>query len=248
MPSPNTVLTADSYVQDGLVFQLDGIDYGGIDGQWVDRIGRLVFKGDARHVQTYFHFSGVRNDCFLCESSRIPEGVDYSVELLARCPNATSNSFTLAGSNVSYAWRVSVDGTWQRNKPSKVCPAKTQLVPRYMDGSKCLCAGFSYMNTSTNSGNWNNLKPNVGMQYYSAHESYMHFNGSIYAIRVYSRQLSDREILINQKIDNARFELGLDIPNEVLPANRSLSLSEPFELPDESMTEQDITNENSDER
>lgn len=73
-------------------------------------------------------------------------------------------------------------------------------------------------------------------------------NGSIYAIRIYNRQLSDREILINQKIDNARFGLGLDIPDEVLPANRSLSLSEPFEFPDESMTEQDITNETSDER
>ena len=86
------------------------------------------------------------------------------------------------------------------------------------------------------------------MQYLNPSESYVIFTGSIYAIRIYNHQLSDREILINQKIDNARFELGLNIPDEVQPATRSLSLSEPFELQDESMTEQDITNETSDER
>ena len=77
---------------------------------------------------------------------------------------------------------------------------------------------------------------------------YNPFIGTIFAIRVYSRQLSDREILINQKIDNARFGLGLNIPDEVLPANRSLSILEPFEFPDESESEQELTSETSDER
>ena len=29
--------SADAYVQDGLVFQLDGIDKGNVEGAWVDR-------------------------------------------------------------------------------------------------------------------------------------------------------------------------------------------------------------------
>ena len=31
------ILDADAYVQDGLVFQLDGIDKGNVEGAWVDR-------------------------------------------------------------------------------------------------------------------------------------------------------------------------------------------------------------------
>jgi hypothetical protein len=34
---------ADAYVQDGLVFQLDGIEKGGVDGVWKDLVGNKDF-------------------------------------------------------------------------------------------------------------------------------------------------------------------------------------------------------------
>lgn len=46
------------YIQDGLVFQLDGIDKGATDGTWVDLIGGNVFTNNgAISFDTYFYFS-----------------------------------------------------------------------------------------------------------------------------------------------------------------------------------------------
>lgn len=54
------------------------------------------------------------------------------------------------------------------------------------------------------------------------------FNGQIYAIRYYSRILSDDETRYNQRIDNVRFNLGLDLDGPLIPyvPNRSVTLIE----------------------
>jgi hypothetical protein len=38
-----------------------------------------------------------------------------------------------------------------------------------------------------------------------------YFKGIIHSIRIHNRILSEEEILYNQRIDNKRFNLGLDI-------------------------------------
>lgn len=72
------------------------------------------------------------------------------------------------------------------------------------------------------------------------------FNGNICAIRIYNRRLTDDEILYNQRVDNLRFNLGLDLnggiqpytPGRELTMSRNLALDEasPLESFDEPQT------------
>lgn len=246
MPSPNNVLTADSYIQDGLVFQLDGIDYGGVDGQWIDRVGGLVFEGTAQHSDNCFLFKGINSDV-MCSRSELPEISDVSAEIC--CQKTGSYNLIFINGNSVNSLRVSVNGNFRKNLPAFI-PYNFTSHATHMQLDRGVDNGFM-MNSQRPLNIFNSIRATVGGIQWGEFEHrtiYSPFAGSIYAIRIYNRQLSDREILINQKIDNARFQLGLDIPDEVQPATRSLSLSEPFELQDESMTEQDITNEPSDER
>ena len=41
--------------------------------------------------------------------------------------------------------------------------------------------------------------------------SHYYANAKIYSIRIYSKKLTEAEMLNNQKVDNARFNLGLNI-------------------------------------
>lgn len=252
MPSPNNVLTADSYVQDGLVFQLDGIEYGGIDGRWIDRKNNCVYDISMcdkdkmsvifnRHfaplIENHYNFSA--NNCTV-ETIYDSKNLNDYQHILACSTRSYVSSFitynNIFGRNVNAAARYQNKSPFSLNSKNILYAGIQKGVH---NGYSCeINVGVSF-NTSSKSG--------LGAIHNGSYYQYL-FIGSIYAIRIYSRQLSDREILINQKIDNARFGLGLNIPDEVIPATRSLSLSEPYELPDESMTEQDITNETSDER
>lgn len=250
MPSPNNVLTADSYVQDGLVFQLDGIEYGGIDGRWIDRKQQVTFNTISSNVvrhDTYFEFKGTSYSSLISGSASFDKRThciditinDQSVQPYPRI-FATSSASNIGCAKYGRRKIVfELGGAMQYQCPYDLVVAHANVLNQrvILQGNITRKIGNDSFGLGTNTSLGGS---NVGNQ--------SHFKGSIYAIRVYSRQLSDREILINQKIDNARFRLGLNIPDEVLPATRSLSLSEPFELPDESMTEQDFTNENSDER
>lgn len=242
MPSPNNVLTADSYIQDGLVFQLDGIDYGGIDGQWVDR--KQVFRFstiNALYLQNCFAFKNGRAN--LLEQKTLSFDNHCSFDIIVKRNNSNiaclftnpvPNRFLAAFGSGNIIW-------FGTNSNIPYFRTITNEASSFSwKNQQCVQNGFALKNTTTvDSWTFGTAMTIAGRNT----GSQILFNGSIYAIRVYSRQLSDREILINQKIDNARFGLGLDIPDEVLPASRSLSLSEPFALPDESETEQEPTNE-----
>lgn len=248
MPSPNNVLTADSYVQDGLVFQLDGIDYGGIDGRWIDKKGNLVFDASKiTHLNKAFSFNGTNKYASLIGAKTLVISNDYLCEIVFETQPSTygiilSNpapynySIVVYGSKNAYFGNQYVNPLWHFTENKSIISHQNNTC--IANGVLCNRASSDYWNVGSTLciGNRNG----GGASY--------NFQGLIYAIRIYSRQLSDREILINQKIDNARFQLGLDIPDEVLPATRSLSLSEPFELLNESESEHELTNVTSDER
>lgn len=247
MPSPNNVLTADSYIQDGLVFQLDGIEYGGIDGQWIDRKGGIAatFNSLVTRLGESFRFANGAKALF----PRNPafDGNNYSMEFIGTINSSYANIFApfKNGGLRLYSYVLN-PGYVGFNS------GRSAMIAIINNDINVLHARIGYF---VNKGRFVNttrefvpvaMTSECGINpSYNTNYSYQ---GRIYAIRCYSRQLSDREILINQKIDNARFGLGLNIPDEVLPASRSLSLLEPFTLPDDYESEQETTNETSDER
>lgn len=248
MPSPNNELTADSYIQDGLVFQLDGIEYGGIDGQWIDRKDGIIAQLNHKvsHINNkYFKFEKEGQALFDKEASFSRN--NYTIDFVGTVDSSYANLFcpfknqdlnTICLGTYSQAPGYLGYGA---NNISSI-PRNIGLIlihfqsGRFVNKGQIIRASASFVS----------LKARNAFGINSIYNS--SYSGIIYTIRCYSRKLSDREILINQKIDNARFELGLNIPDEVQPASRSLSLLEPFELPDESESEQEPTNETSDER
>lgn len=243
MPSPNNVLTADSYIQNGLVFQLDGIEYGGIDGQWIDRIQHAPFiaTSPVEHSDVAFVFN--ENTSFLANRI-VDDRASSQIECVVQA-NRASNRLVVFLSNRRFFWLNQYDLLFWAGTTHRATNQPFEPIMTISNYQQVMVLNGKSINTATS------LTPRIysdrsRLGYLDSY--YKSFVGKLYAIRIYSRQLSDREILINQKIDNARFGLGLNIPDEVLPASRALSLSEPFELPDESVTEQDLTNETSDER
>lgn len=248
MPSPNNVLTADSYVQDGLVFQLDGIEYGGVDGQWIDRKGSIIAILNnlvTRVDNKQFRFASGGQALF--NKAATLNRTSYTIDFVGTCNPSISNVFcpfpNLAANEMSLASYVgNAAFGYGRRTSIKAFRGNIGIICAHFQNSHFVNKGIIVTPITI----FQTLA--VGEQF-GINAAYRDsYSGHIFTIRCYNRDLSDREILINQKIDNARFQLGLNIPDEVLPATRSLSLSEPFELPDESMTEQDITNETSDER
>lgn len=239
MPSPNNVLTADSYIQDGLVFQLDGIDYGGRADGWLDRKQNIFFQsvlGGNLHVDNHFQFE---KDSDYLEAETIYPAYNF-IEIAIKSLVGYGSIILLN------KWQGVTIATNNRvvYKPDQIYGSRNGLIAR--SGDSLIQNGIKIRQRTAGVSTSYLEKACIGAL--RVNNKNYSIAGSIYAIRVYSRQLSDREILINQKIDNARFGLGLDIPDDVLPASLSLSLLEPFELPDESESELEPTNDNSDER
>lgn len=73
------------------------------------------------------------------------------------------------------------------------------------------------------------------------------YEGDIHSLRVYSRKLTDDEILYNQRVDNVRFNLGINLNGGIEPYNtgreltttRGIIEASPLESFDEQTTEQE---------
>lgn len=196
------------YVTDGLVFWLDGINKGATDGTWVDLIGGNVFANNgAISFDTYFYFSNNGH----MDGTRMECSDQYTVEACF----APDSSFS-----------GMVFQTMQTSK------GKAMYL--YLDQGLFLDMHFVY-NLNKNVGNNTvSLNINLGIQngqtisrgttkdywgntndfnigYNSSRGGRFFFTGKIHAIRIYSKLLTQAEMLNNQRVDNTRFNLGLTI-------------------------------------
>lgn len=210
------------YVQDGLVVLLDGIKKGGTPDAWTNLIddasnGYIFLNSGAVSIDNGWEFDG--SNQLTCKTYNVNYGIRSStIEFVADVKNAPGErAVVLTGAAIP---------TW--------------LVPTIGEGS-APAAGFyrtddlligvygpniqGYKNT-TRKGTWscNNI---VGMENGVAMSRGINDGfggdatytfrigygvvGTVHSIRIYSRQLSAEEVLQNQKVDNIRFNLGLNI-------------------------------------
>jgi hypothetical protein len=202
------------YITDGLVFWLDGLDKGASNGTWVEKIHGTVFSGNATSVDKGFDF---RN----------------SQRMSGSWVNGTGNNFTVevcyytATTGKHFVWGVGTQGTktplYYDNagaittiqdlntfkRPTTIVPNKTVSINQ----DRGIYNGISI---SKNNGiDYWLATPNATTAYigkgHSGGASTFPLTGTVYAIRVYNRKLSANEMLNNQRIDNKRFNLGLNI-------------------------------------
>lgn len=234
------VLTASDYVQEGLIFQLDGIERGDNPNYWQD------LKSESR-------FS-IRNNVKTDKYVSFPPSFN-----LQRAIGSNTSTLELSISNYTQTTRI-----------NEVMVQKGPCLGLQINNSKYAIFQTSNSSLSNSSPsirkakifsiksneivadgikipvnrhfNWDATDNN----YLGGEAQVKMFDGRIYSVRIYNRRLTDDEILYNQRVDNLRFNLGLDLnggiqpytPGRELTMSRNIALDEasPLESFDESLS------------
>lgn len=193
---------ADAYVQDGLVFQLDGFHIG--ESVWVDRKSGIEFslndKCTTGNGYLYLDHGGLRSSQTFSDEIW-PENT-ITVEIVASC-QGNNRIFAIPYMKTS---RGTVFGYYSGQLLAFVRPLYLGI--RDMP-SNWRIISISKSNAMVDFAE--HAVVNVGDYFPYAGNTIavgIEFTGLIYAIRVYNRQLSIAEMLANQRIDNERFNLG----------------------------------------
>lgn len=209
--------SADAYVQDGLVFQLDGIDKGNVEGAWVDRkAGRQFTLNNCIVNSDNIEFNG--KDSEAVYNQLLDFGTTTTLEVV----------FT----------REKVFGTIISSGD------KIQLIALYLTSgyqheffSGNQVTGMVFPDTTTihtlsipTSGRPildQIAQPKTSKNFYSVSDTNTYVGGGpsyskgkIYSIRIYNRNLTSAEMLKNQMIDIERFNIpGYETVNLTIEGN-----------------------------
>ena len=216
-PTPVDPGDISNYVQDGLVLHLDGIDKGEDSSRWTSLVG-------AEYYTLNTHSTNETNAVVMDGSGLIQStntvNVDYTsgtIEISAEIITEPSSSIVIMyGVNnklgmcflpeEGYVFGI---GANANNNKWTITPQTTFICS--MNSLRCVLNGVSGGTLGTISFTAQN-----GIAYNSiggrnGFSTPRYSNIRIYSIRKYNRQLSETEILKNQRTDNARFNLGLNI-------------------------------------
>lgn len=208
------------YVQDGLVVLLDGIKKGGTPDAWTNLIddasnGYIFLNSGAVSIDNGWEFDG--SNQLTCRTANVRYGCKSStIEFVADVKNAQGErSVVFKGAGIGSTLPTIGEGS---SEAIGFYKTNDMLVGVYGSHIK------GYKNT-TRKGTWScsgivGIENGVAMVGgindgftgdYNMFRICEGVTGTIHSIRIYSRQLSVEEVLQNQKVDNIRFNLGLNI-------------------------------------
>ena len=209
--------SADAYVQDGLVFQLDGIDKGNVEGAWVDRkAGRQFTLNNCIVNSDNIQFNGT--DSKAVYNQLLDFGTTTTVEVVfikEKNPGTIISSgdkvqlialYTTSGQKYRFFSGNQVTGQpfpdtttiHTLSIPTKGRPILDQIAQ-----PKTYKNFYTVSDTNT---------------YVGGGPSYS--KGKIYSIRIYNRNLTQAEMIKNQMIDIERFNIpGYETVNLTIEGN-----------------------------
>ena len=207
---------ADSYIQDGLVFQLDGIDKGNDATKWIDRKGGIGFPYIAATSEVLtdsVHFTG---SGYLTGDALITPSFAYDSMTIEICCTYDTRSGTNhvvlvcnVAPNFAFGWynRTTLRCSSGLSKPVWSTSDMTVLKTYSITSDHSL----SNINVSLTAGSNTQFSNNSGVIELGgrSYNSTSGYSGDVYAIRIYNRQLTLAEMAFNQAIDNERFNLGI---------------------------------------
>lgn len=220
---------ADAYIQDGLVFQLDGIDKGNVEGAWVDRkAGRQFTLNNCIVNSDNIEFNGTDSEAIDNDNYTLPTVPEkYTIEVVLYYGGGSiltqrKSSSSSYGSPMMAALSSTIKYlTIGRNLYAVEALPKN----KYM----CLQAQSrgSTLNTVQVNYNGNVLAsrqgtsstiaensydygwPSVGCVWTSASNKAGHLLGKVYSIRLYNRLLTEEELYNNMVVDYMRFKIPI---------------------------------------
>lgn len=207
---------ADSYIQNGLVFQLDGLEKGSSSTQWTDRKGGIGFPYIAAtsEVQTdsvHFTSSGYLTGDGLITPSFAYDSMTIEVACTYDTRSGTNHVVLVCNvaPNFAFGWynRTTLRCSSGLSKPVWSTSDMT-ILKTYSITSDHSLANINVSLTAGSNTQFSNNSGAIelGGRSYNSTSGYV---GDVYAIRIYNRQLSLAEMAYNQAIDNQRFNLGI---------------------------------------
>lgn len=210
--------SADAYVQDGLVFQLDGIDKGNVEGAWVDRkAGRQFTLNNCIVNSDNIEFNGI--DSKAVYNQLLDFGTTTTLEVVFIKEKHTATMIS-SGDKVQLIALYTTSGQKYRlfsgnqvtGQPfpdtttihTLSIPTKGRPILDQIAQPKTYKDIYSVSDTTNT--------------YVGGYTSYL--KGKIYSIRIYNRNLTSAEMLKNQMIDIERFNIpGYETVNLTIEGN-----------------------------
>lgn len=202
------VMTAD-YISSGLIFQLDGINIGNNAGYWTDLIGGIKFPIGMGKVENGFTFGALKITGDAAINFALTQQ-NYTIELVCNFYTTNNRHYMFFGggssnlhiANVGGYMTVSASNNPRTKKYQVGLPLNLSTISLNYD--RCLMnkASVSYSGEDY----WSSSGSTASFSFDSGGFA---FNGSLCALRIYNRMLSESEMLHNQQIDIARFNIQL---------------------------------------
>ena len=225
-----TAVPVGNYIQEGLVFHLDGIEKGSVSGKWIDCKGGAEWVNHgATSLQNGFSFDGV-DDYFEGVDSGVYTDDAYTIEVAFDSETSGSVYFVFVdayGREImcyvpnfqSKEWYLSKSAAAKKNNPNPY----GAIVVNGDGGTGVKIVSLTTAATGTNGGVVNGVAKSTNICEYSCDAigrigcrrkdsvNNFFFKGKVYSVRIYNRRLTTSEMKQNQAEDNTRFNLGLTI-------------------------------------
>lgn len=207
----NLLMQQESYIKNGLVLWMDGIDKGNISGSWVDKVSGYEFVGNNSPIfgENYVQTGGANNSCLINTTFIAPADGAGTIEIVAEDYSMSSNQIIYMpnySGGIAFGIYKNTGIIWSTgNAKIVMCPYGFKTISINIDRTLSDLNDASFSETTNN---WSGYDTN---NYIGIRSTGTPFTGKIHAIRIYSRKLSKAEMLHNQKIDNKRFNLGITI-------------------------------------
>ena len=219
--------SADAYVQDGLVFQLDGIDKGNVEGAWVDRkAGRQFTLYNCIVNSDNIEFNGTDSEAIDNDNYTFPTVPEnYTIEVVlyyGKGTILTQNSTTTGYGSPMIATFYSTTNylTIGRNLYSVEALPKNKYMclqalandsshyPQVNCNGDVLALG-SGTDSILGAGEFNDGQASIGCVWASSSDKVGHLLGKVYSIRLYNRLLTEEERYNNMVVDYMRFRIPI---------------------------------------
>ena len=212
--------SADAYVQDGLVFQLDGIDKGNVEGAWVDRkAGRQFTLNNCIVNSDNIEFNGTDSEAV--HNQLLDLGTTTTLEVVF-IKEKTSATIISSGGKVQLIALHTTSGYNYRFFSGNQITGQPFPDPTAIHTLSIPTSGRPILDQIAQPKTYKNFdsesESDTTHTYVGGGPSYL--KGKIYSIRIYNRNLTQAEMLKNQMIDIERFNIpGYETVNLTIEGN-----------------------------
>lgn len=208
-PDPGDI---SNYVQDGLVLHLDGKQKGNTEGRWENLAGEGYY--------TLNEHSTIEDDAIVLDGAGIISGtsipaVTYSagtIECVYETINDGSGVLIYAGTNglciVRSSTYIVFGATSSANQWSTATPASGTMS---VNSDRLMANGEVLASGTKGNKNWTYVSATCPIGGRSSGSNRYYTNMRFKSFRKYNRLLTEAEMLQNARVDNIRFNLGLNI-------------------------------------